>query len=121
MNGIDLPPGCKYEPIPQYPAHLHKPQHDAASHTGDIMVVGFVICVLSLWGGYEWGWERRDDQARIETAQVPAIVACPVSNPDQDVLEHTWSHAGIVIHRECLVVNKPVYAQPRYSVAEPNL
>jgi hypothetical protein len=103
--------------VPQYPAHLHKKTHDLACRTGDSLVGLFAIVGFCLWGGYEWGWGQHDDQARSQTAEVPAIVTCPTSNPDQDVLEHTWSHQGTVIHRECLVVNIPVYAPPRYSVA----
>ena len=116
-----LPPGWKYTPIevPQYPAHLHTPRHDRASRAGDALVFLFAAAGFSLWAGYEWGWERRGDQARLDATPVPTIAACPTSNLDQDVLEHTWSHQGVVIHRECLIVSKPIYASPRYSTNRP--
>lgn len=106
-----------YKNAPRYPSHLAVAPHCRASHFGDTLAVAVAIGVMSAWAGYELGWEHRSDLAATEKAQPAFLGQCPTSTLDQDVIEHTWSHQGAVLHRECLIVSKPVFASPRYSQA----
>ena len=110
------------EPAPQqYPVHATMTEHDRHSRAGDMLIAAVAIAGIGVWAGYELGWEHFAARAIAEAQAAPQISACPASDPDQDVLEHAWIHRGQVIHRECLIVNKPVYAQPRYSMSPKGL
>lgn len=102
-----------------FPAHLTRHSHDRHSRAGTLLAVMIVCTVAGLWGGYTLGWERRSDE--LAASEPPRITACPQSTADADIIEHAWTHQGVLIHRECLVIRKPVFASPRYSTASPNL
>lgn len=102
---------------PPYPVHHHRPQHEQRTRIANAIAGLLVVTCVSMLVGYKIGSAEHLDDA----ADLPKITSCPVSNPDQDVIEHAWSHKGVIIHRECLIVSKPVYASPRYSAVKPSM
>lgn len=98
-----------YKHVTAYPVECTSERDRRRSHIADILVATVASIGLGYWIG-SLGENPRKDEA----SPIPAIVTCPQNNPDQDVIEHTWSHRGHVIHRECLIVSKPIYAAPRY-------
>lgn len=105
--------------IPEFPVAATRETHDRHTRAGTLLAVIIVCTVAGLWGGFTLGWERRGDETAV--IEPPRITSCPASTPDQDVIEHAWTHQGVVIHRECLVIGKPVFAAPRYSVPRRSL
>lgn len=104
-----------------YPVNAARGPHDRADRIANSIVAGVVLGAMCLWAGFEIGYTRGDRIAETDQAAVPRITSCPKSTADQDVIEHAWMHQGVVIHRECLIVSKPVYATPRYSHRPPNV
>lgn len=103
---------------PRYPVHLHRPQHERRTRIGNLIAGVLIITGASLVAGYKLGTDDSGDALPLD---LPKITSCPASNPDQDVIEHAWSHKGVIIHRECLIVSKPIYASPRYSTTRPTM
>lgn len=104
---------------PIYPAHITRSAHDRHTRAGNLLAIAILCVTGGIWAGYRLGSAQ---QAGAPVgAELPRITSCPASNPDQDVIEHAWTHKGVIIHRECLIVSKPIYASPRYSTARPTM
>lgn len=105
---------------PQYPAHHHVPQHNQAVGAANVLAILIAVAVLGL-GCYVLGQQDGRSIAAGATEPSASIGECEASSDTRDVIEHTWTHRGHVVARECVLIERPSYVSPRYSVQTPAL
>ena len=100
-------------------ARHHRAAHDRHDAIARWILTLAVAISLSATLGFIAG---RDSQSTGDTGKTDlfrVVGQCDPSDTRTDVLEHVWSHRGVVIHRECILIERPSYVSPRYSVQTP--
>ena len=107
--------------VTPYPAHLHRADHTRACRTAHIALAVVAVSCLFLVGGYAVG--RQDGLAEQLDHPLAGMAVsaeqCERSDDYAEVLEHTWTHAGRVIVRECIRVERPHRMGPNRAVQTP--
>lgn len=103
-----------------YPAHLHRDAHTRACHAGTGVGLAIVLSAAFSVVAYIVGQHDGRADAQIAAATTPGPIGqCEQAERNADILEHTVTHRGQVIHRECIRIDRPGWVSPSYSVQTP--